>query len=128
MRQQYPRRTAYAKLSYLDCWVSNWVWISCDDTEDGPRAVLREDTIPFLRLKAGSKQQVLCASAQPGGKTAWSGRTPWCAFTHTLVIEEDQRFIAVARNTDLKAGKNAVLMTKRFSMLPQFNSLLPRCD
>ena len=53
-------------------------------TEMGPRAVLREDTIPFLEaLKASGKQRILLTNAHPhnlGGKNL---SIP--VWTHTLI-------------------------------------------
>ena len=82
-------------------------------TEMGPRAVLREDTIPFLEaLKASVSSEFAhqCASAQPGGKLEHTGldaHLDLLLSTHTFGYpKEDQRlWHAVAEATGLKAER-----------------------
>ena len=67
MRQQYHDVQHTLNWYCLDYWSEQLGLDICAmTTEMGPRAVLREDTIPFLEaLKASGKQRILLTNAHP---------------------------------------------------------------
>ncbi|KPR43900.1 GMP/IMP nucleotidase, partial [Citrobacter freundii] len=103
----------------------NWYcldyWSECLDldicamtTEQGPRAVLREDTVPFLdALKASGKRRILLTNAHPHNlavkleHTGLASHLDLLLSTHTFGYpKEDQRlWHAVAEETGMSAEK-----------------------
>ncbi|EFN6999661.1 GMP/IMP nucleotidase [Escherichia coli] len=88
MRQQYHDVQHTLNWYCLDYWSEQLGLDICAmTTEMGPRAVLREDTIPFLEaLKASGKQRILLTNAHP----------------HNLAVKLEH---AVAEATGLKAER-----------------------
>lgn len=130
MRQQYHDVQHTLNWYCLDYWSEQLGLDICAmTTEMGPRAVLREDTIPFLEaLKASGKQRILLTNAHPHNlavkleHTGLDAHLDLLLSTHTFGYpKEDQRlWHAVAEATDLKLKERCLLMTaKRFSMLPR---------
>ena len=83
-------------------------------TEQGPRAVLREDTVPFLdALKASGKRRILLTNAHPHNlavkleHTGLASHLDLLLSTHTFGYpKEDQRlWHAVAEETGMSAEK-----------------------
>lgn len=114
IRQQY-HAAAYAKLVLLDYWSECLDLDICAmTTEQGPRAVLREDTVPFLdALKASGKRRILLTNAHPHNlavkleHTGLASHLDLLLSTHTFGYpKEDQRlWHAVAEETGMSAEK-----------------------
>lgn len=83
-------------------------------TAQGPRAVLRDDTVPFLNaLKASGKRRILLTNAHPHNlavkleHTGLASHLDLLLSTHTFGYpKEDQRlWLAVAEETGISAEK-----------------------
>ncbi|EFP0184948.1 GMP/IMP nucleotidase [Escherichia coli] len=115
MRQQYHDVQHTLNWYCLDDWSEQLgLDIYAMTTEMGPRAVLREDTIPFLEaLKASGKQRILLTNAHPHNlavkleHTGLDAHLDLLLSTHTFGYpKEDQRlWHAVAEATGLKAER-----------------------
>ena len=115
MRQQYHDVQHTLNWYCLDYWSEQLGLDICAmTTEMGPRAVLREDTIPFLEaLKASGKQRILLTNAHPHNlavkleHTGLDAHLDLLLSTHTFGYpKEDQRlWHAVAEATGLKAER-----------------------
>jgi Predicted hydrolase (HAD superfamily) len=87
--QDYIRQQYHAVQHTLN-WYCLDYWSECLDldicamtTEQGPRAVLREDTVPFLdALKASGKRRILLTNAHPHNLAVKLSIPVW---PHTLI-------------------------------------------
>ena len=112
--RRVSRRAAYAKLVLSGLLErAPGLDICAMTSEQGPRATLREDTVPFLdALKACGKRRILLTNAHPHNLAVKLKHTGWTRTliyyfppTH-LVIRKDQRlWRAVAEETGLEAHK-----------------------
>ncbi|HCF8212509.1 TPA: GMP/IMP nucleotidase, partial [Klebsiella pneumoniae] len=115
IRQQYHDVQHTLNWYCLDYWSERLGLDICAmTTEMGPRAVLREDTIPFLNaLKTSGKQRILLTNAHPHNlavkleHTGLDSHLDLLLSTHTFGYpKEDQRlWHAVAEATGLKAER-----------------------
>ena len=113
--RRVSRRAAYAKLVLSGLLERAPGFDICAMTsEQGPRATLREDTVPFLdALKACGKRRILLTNAHPHNlavklkHTGLDAHLDLLLSTHTFGYpKEDQRlWRAVAEETGLEAHK-----------------------
>ncbi|MDQ6191853.1 GMP/IMP nucleotidase [Klebsiella pneumoniae] len=113
--RQVSRRAAYAKLVLSGLLErAPGLDICAMTSEQGPRATLREDTVPFLdALKACGKRRILLTNAHPHNlavklkHTGLDAHLDLLLSTHTFGYpKEDQRlWRAVAEETGLEAHK-----------------------
>jgi putative hydrolase of the HAD superfamily len=122
MRQEYHAVQHTLNWYCLDYWSERLGLDICAMTsEQGPRATLREDTVPFLdALKASGKRRILLTNAHPHNlavklkHTGLDAHLDLLLSTHTFGYpKEDQRlWRAVAEETGLSA-QNAVCRRQR---------------
>lgn len=115
IRQEYHDVQHTLNWYCLDYWSDRLGMDICAMTsEQGPRAALREDTLPFLNaLQASGKQRILLTNAHPHNLSVKLAHTGLDAHldlllsTHTFGYpKEDQRlWQAVAKHTGLKAER-----------------------
>ncbi len=115
MRQEYHAVQHTLNWYCLDYWSERLGLDICAMTsEQGPRATLREDTVPFLdALKACGKRRILLTNAHPHNlavklkHTGLDAHLDLLLSTHTFGYpKEDQRlWRAVAEETGLEAHK-----------------------
>lgn len=130
MRQQYHDVQHTLNWYCLDYWSEQLGLDICAmTTEMGPRAVLREDTIPFLEaLKANGKQRILLTNAHPHNlavkleHTGLDAHLDLLLSTHTFGYPKRISGYGMRwpKLRVLKLKERCLLMTaKRFSMLPR---------
>lgn len=130
MRQQYHDVQHTLNWYCLDYWSEQLGLDICAmTTEMGPRAVLREDTIPFLEaLKASGKQRILLTNAHPHNlavkleHTGLDAHLDLLLSTHTFGYPKRISGYGMRwpKLRILKLKERCLLMTaKRFSMLPR---------
>ncbi len=121
MRQEYHAVQHTLNWYCLDYWSERLGLDICAMTsEQGPRATLREDTVPFLdALKACGKRRILLTNAHPHNlavklkHTGLDAHLDLLLSTHTFGYpKEDQRlWRAVAEETGLEAHTKRCLST-----------------
>lgn len=118
IRSQYSAVQHTLNWYCLDYWSERLGLDICAmTTAQGPRAVLREDTVPFLdALKASGKRRILLTNAHPHNlavkleHTGLASHLDLLLSTHTFGYpKEDQRlWHAVKEETGFAAGTHAV--------------------
>ncbi len=125
MHQEYHAVQHTLNWYCLDYWSERLGLDICAMTsEQGPRAKLREDTVPFLdALRASGKRRILLTNAHPHNlavklkHTGLDAHLDLLLSTHTFGYpKEDQRlWRAVAEKPALMRAKRCLSMTARLS-------------
>lgn len=108
IRQQYHAVQHTLNWYCLDYWSERLGLDICAmTTAQGPRAVLRDDTVPFLNaLKASGKRRILLTNAHPHNGGAWS--IP--VWPHTLIYYFPPTHLVIPKRI---SGYGALSLRKR---------------